>query len=80
VETALNIAIVIISVILIGLVVLQARSAGLSNRDTSSVQRTKRGLEKTLHQTTIVMAALFLLLALLASLPLFGLPPVAPTP
>lgn len=71
-EAALNIAIIILSVALTGLVVVQARSAGLSNRDTSSMSHTKRGLEKTMHQATIVITALFLLLSLIASLPLFG--------
>jgi preprotein translocase subunit SecG len=71
-EIALYIAIVILSVVLVTLVVVQARTAGLSNRDTSSIYRTKRGLEKTMHQTTIVIAVLFLLLSLIASLPIFG--------
>lgn len=71
-ETALNIVVLILSILLIGLVMLQARTAGLSNRDTSSMQRTRRGLEKTLHQTTIVIATIFLLIALVASLPIFG--------
>jgi preprotein translocase subunit SecG len=71
-EIALYIAIVILSVVLVTLVVVQARTAGLSNRDSSSIYRTKRGLEKTMHQTTIVIAVLFLLLSLIASLPLFG--------
>jgi preprotein translocase subunit SecG len=69
---ALNIVVLILSFLLIGLVVIQARTAGLANRDTSSIQRTRRGLEKTLHQTTIVIAAIFLLIALVASLPIFG--------
>jgi preprotein translocase subunit SecG len=72
VETALNIVVLILSLLLIGLVVIQARTAGLANRDTSSIQRTRRGLEKTLHQTTIAIATIFLLIALIASLPIFG--------
>lgn len=73
-ETALYIALIIISFTLIGLVILQGRSAGLQNRDTSSIYRTKRGLEKTLHQATIVLAVVFLILALIGSLPIFGTP------
>lgn len=73
-ETALYVAIIIISFTLIGLVILQGRSAGLQNRDTSSIYRTKRGLEKTLHQATIVLAVVFLILALIGSLPIFGTP------
>lgn len=77
-ETALYIALIIISLTLVGLVILQGRTAGLQSRDSSSIYRTKRGLEKTLHQATIVLAAVFLLLALITSLPIFGTP-AAPT-
>lgn len=69
-EVAVNVAILIVSTLLIALVVVQARTAGLANRDTSSIYRTKRGLEKTLHQTTIVISAVFLLMALITSLPI----------
>jgi preprotein translocase subunit SecG len=72
VELALYIAMIIICAVLITLVVIQARTAGMSNNDTSSIYRTRRGLEKTLHQATIVLAVAFLLLALITSLPLFG--------
>ncbi len=69
---ALNIAILVISIVLCGLVIVQSRTAGFSNRDTSSIHHTRRGVEKTMHQATIVMSGLFLLLSLIASLPLFG--------
>ncbi len=78
-ESALYIALIIISFTLIGLVILQGRSAGLQTRDTSSIYRTKRGLEKTLHQTTILLAVVFLILALITSLPIFAPPALAPT-
>lgn len=71
-ETAIYFALIIISITLIGLVILQGRTAGLQSRDTSSIYRTKRGLEKTLHQLTIGLAVVFLLLSLIASLPIFG--------
>lgn len=71
-ELALYIAMIIICAVLITLVVLQARTAGLSNNDSSSIYRTRRGLEKTLHQATVVLAVAFLLLALITSLPIFG--------
>lgn len=70
-ETALYVAILIISIALILLVVIQGRTAGLQSRDSSSIYRTKRGLEKTIYQATIVLAVLFLVLALILSLPLF---------
>lgn len=71
-EIALYIALIIISAVLIALVVLQARSQGMANRDTSSIYRTRRGLEKTLYQATLVLSVVFLLLALITSLPIFG--------
>lgn len=71
-ETGLYIALILISGVLIGLVILQGRTAGLQSRDSSSIYRTKRGLEKTVYQTTIVLGVIFLLLALIASLPIFG--------
>ncbi len=71
-EIALYFALIIISAVLVVLVVLQARSPGMANRDTSSVYRTRRGLEKTLHQATIALSVTFLLLALITSLPIFA--------
>jgi preprotein translocase subunit SecG len=73
-ETGLYIAMIIVSFALIGLVILQGRNAGLQARDSSSIYRTKRGLEKTIHQATIALAVAFLLLALITSLPIFGTP------
>jgi preprotein translocase subunit SecG len=75
VETALYIALIIISAVIIFLVVVQGRTAGLQSRDTSSVYRTKRGVEKTVFQATIVLGVIFLVLSLIASLPIFGSAP-----
>nr|WP_255604451.1 preprotein translocase subunit SecG [Oscillochloris sp. ZM17-4] len=69
---ALYIAMLIICAVLIILVVIQARTAGMTNSDSSSIYRTRRGLEKTMHQATIALAVAFLLLALITSLPIFG--------
>ena len=76
-ETGLYIALIIISIALIGLVILQGRNAGLQARDSSSIYRTKRGVEKTIYQATIALAIVFLILSLITSLPIFGTP--APT-
>jgi preprotein translocase subunit SecG len=78
-ETALYVALIILSITLVGLVIIQGRNAGLQTRDTSSIYRTKRGLEKTIYQATIVVAIVFLLLALITSLPIFGTPAATPT-
>jgi len=72
VEIALYIALLTVSAVLIFLVVFQTRSTGMANRDSSSIYRTKRGLEKTMHQSTIALAVVFLVLALIASLPIFS--------
>ncbi len=73
-EIALYIALLIVALTLIFLVILQGRTAGLQSSNTSSVYHTKRGLEKTIHQATIVLGVIFLILALIASLPLFPAP------
>ena len=77
-ELALYIALIIISFTLIGLVILQGRNAGLQSRDSSSIYRTKRGLEKTMHQATIAVAVVFLVLSLIAGLPIYGTPSPVP--
>lgn len=71
-QMALFIAQVIVSIMLIVLVIVQARTPGMSGQSASSIHHTRRGVEKTLHQTTIGVAVVFLLLALVNSLPLFG--------
>ena len=78
-ESGLYIATIIVSFALIGLVILQGKNAGLQARDSSSIYRTKRGLEKTIYQATIALTVAFLLLSLITSLPFFGTTtPVAP--
>jgi len=72
VEAALYIAQIILALVLTGLVVLQTRAQGMQNRDSSSIYRTRRGLEKTLYQATIAVSVMFLLLSLVTSLPIFG--------
>lgn len=71
-ETAFSIALIALASVLTFLVVLQGRKAGLQSRDASSIYQTKRGLEKTVFQATIVVGVLFLVVALIASLPIFG--------
>jgi len=58
---------VVLAVALIVLVTLQAKDAGLSQMFGGSdmgVQRTRRGVEKTMFQATIVLGVLFILLAI----------------
>lgn len=58
---------VAVSVLLVAAILLQNRGAGLGQTfgGDSAVYRTKRGLEKRLHQATIVLAVLFLTLSAL---------------
>jgi preprotein translocase subunit SecG len=64
----LAIAQVVISILLIVTILLQQRGTGLSATfgGEGNVYRTKRGLEKLLFSATIVLAVLFLGIALLS--------------
>lgn len=66
----LSIALIIISTVLIGLVMLQTRGSGLGSifGGDSGIYRTRRGMEKTLFNVTIVFSALFLIVSLLTVL------------
>ena len=69
-EIAIYLAMMLISVILIGAILLQARGGGLGSAfggDNFSVQRTRRGFEKLLFQFTIGIAVVYFSLALFAS-------------
>ncbi len=69
-QNALQIIQVILSIALIVVIILQARGQGLGSLfgggDTGmGITKTRRGLERTLFQITIVLAALFLINAVL---------------
>lgn len=63
---------IIISVILIGVVLLQAKGSGfgaaLGGMSGGGVYRTKRGLEKTLFQATIILVIAFVFVSFLSVL------------
>lgn len=65
--SALTIAHVAVSILLIAAILLQNRGAGLGQTfgGDSAIYRTKRGLEKRLHQATIALAILFLTISVL---------------
>ena len=66
-QTYFNIAQIVLSVSLILVILLQVRGGGLGGifGQADTVYRTKRGVEKTLFQLTIVLIVLFIIIALL---------------
>jgi len=62
----LRIVIIVISIVIIGLVMLQARGSGLAGMFSGDggVYKTRRGIEKTVFNATIAFSALFLILSL----------------
>ena len=65
--TYLNIALIIISVLLILSVILQSKGAGLgglSGADAGSVFTARRGIERTLFYVTIALSAVFFALVI----------------
>ncbi|MCS7255111.1 MAG: preprotein translocase subunit SecG [Thermomicrobium sp.] len=67
-ETAFYLAMILLSILLMVVILLQAKASGFSGAfggDTSAIYRTRRGLERTLFQLTIGVAALFVILSIL---------------
>jgi preprotein translocase subunit SecG len=65
--TYLNIALIIISVLLILSVILQSKGAGLgglTGADTGSIFTARRGVERTLFRITIVLSVIFFALVI----------------
>jgi len=62
----INIAQILVSIVLVVAILLQARGTGLGSAfgGEGTVFRTKRGLEKILHNASIVLVILFLALSL----------------
>ncbi|MCH8049367.1 preprotein translocase subunit SecG [Patescibacteria group bacterium] len=57
----LNVAQVVLAILLTGAILLQARGSGLGAAfgGEGNVYRTRRGIEKRLHSTTVALAILF---------------------
>lgn len=65
--TYLNIALIIISVLLILSVIIQSKGAGLgglTGADTGSIFTARRGVERTLFWVTIVLSVIFFALVM----------------
>lgn len=70
-DTAIDLAMIIISVVLILVVLLQTKGSSFSGAfggDTSGIYRTRRGIEKTLFQFTIGIAVVFVAMAIVSNL------------
>jgi preprotein translocase subunit SecG len=72
IQAALQIAAIIVSVVLIVLILLQVKGGGLGSlfggETGMGITRTRRGLERTLFQLTIVMSIVFLAISIVAVL------------
>lgn len=70
-ETALYIAQIVSAIVLVLIVLTQNRSGGLGSAfggDSSSIYRTRRGIEKTLFTFTIGAAIAFIVISLASTL------------
>ena len=63
----LNVAQIIIAIALIGLMVMQSKGAGLGRMfgGQGSIYKTRRGVEKTMFNLTIILVVVFFVTALL---------------
>jgi preprotein translocase subunit SecG len=70
VQTYLNVVEIVVSAVLIVMLIAQSRGSGFTgtSQDQTTVFRTRRGIEKTLFQATLVLATLFLVAAIASSL------------
>lgn len=72
-DTAINLVMIIISVVLTLILLLQTKGSAFSGAfgaGGESIQRTRRGFEKTLFQTTIGIAVFFVIVAIVSSITL----------
>ena len=67
-NTYLSIAQIVLSVALILAIMLQVKGGGMGGifGQADSVYRTRRGIERTLFQLTIVLAVIFIVISIVA--------------
>ncbi len=69
-DTALNLVTIIASVTLIAVILMQTKGSSFSGAfggDTGSIQKTRRGFEKTLFDFTIGTSVVFVILSIISS-------------
>lgn len=67
-QTYVNVAQLVLSIALILVILIQVRGGGLGGifGQADTVFRTKRGVERTLFQLTIVLVVLFVIISIVA--------------
>ena len=65
-EDYLALASILLSIALIAIILLQVKGEGVGGMQSGSFVRTRRGLEKTLFQLTIVLSIIWLGVSMLA--------------
>jgi preprotein translocase subunit SecG len=70
VQTYLNSVEIVVSAVLIVMLIAQSRGSGFTgtSQDQTTVFRTRRGIEKTLFQATLVLAVLFVVVSIASGL------------
>lgn len=70
-DVALNLVTIIVSIVLIAVILLQTKGSSFSGAfgsGSDSIQRTRRGFEKTLFEFTIMISGFFVVLCILSSI------------
>ncbi len=66
-STAINVIQILISIVLVGVILLQVRGGGSSLLGSAeSSFRTRRGIEKTLFQFTIILVVVFIAMSIIS--------------
>ncbi len=66
IEDGLAVASILVSIALIGVILLQVKGEGVGGLQSGSFVRTRRGMEKTLFQLTIVLSVIWISIAIAA--------------
>lgn len=70
-DIALNLVTIIVSIVLTAVILLQTKGSSFSGAfgsGSDSIQRTRRGFERTLFQFTIMIAVFFVILCIMSSI------------